>query len=131
MTVIAYLAVAAVAIGIGVLVYLAISAIPSRADVAAVVAPPTESERIRVERRTFAESLNAVMPRGYTGWIQRKIIYAGKTGQWTVGGFLTIRVVLAAASLLIVILTLAFAPRAAADRPRHRSSPRWCSWPPR
>ncbi|WP_448002648.1 type II secretion system F family protein [Agromyces bauzanensis] len=109
MTVYVYLGIAAVALGFGVLVYLAISAIPSRADVAAVVAPPTESERVRVERRTFAESLNSVMPRGYTGWIQRKIIHAGKTNQWTVGGFLLIRVALAAASVLILVATLVLA----------------------
>lgn len=109
MTIYAYLGIAAVALGFGVLIYLAISAIPSRADVAAVVAPSTESERVRVERRSFAESLNAVMPSGYTGWIQRKIIHAGKTNQWTVGGFLMIRLVSAVAAVLIVIATLTLA----------------------
>lgn len=109
MTVIVYLGIAALVIGVGLLVYLAVSAIPSRADVAAVVAPPTESERIRVERRTFAESLDAVMPRGYTGWIQRKIIHAGKSQQWTVGGFLVLRLVLAVVAVFVLVATFAFA----------------------
>lgn len=107
MEIVAYLAVAAVAIGVGVLVFIVVSAIPSRADVAAVVAPPTEAERLRVERRTFGESLAAVMPRGYTGWIQRKIIHAGKTGQWTVGGFLLVRVVVGITAVLIVVASFA------------------------
>lgn len=107
MEIVVYLAIAAVAIGAGALVYILVSAIPSRADVAAVVAPPTEAERVRVERRTFAESLTAVMPRGYTGWIQRKIIHAGRTGQWSVGGFLSVHVLLGIMSLLIVLATFA------------------------
>lgn len=106
---IVYLGIAAVAVGLGVLVFLVISAIPSRADVAAVVAPSTEAERLRVERRTFADSLNAVLPRGYTGWIQRKIIHAGKAGQWTVGGFLLIRLAAGAAGVLIALATIAVA----------------------
>lgn len=109
MTIYVYLGIAAVALGVGVLIYLAVSAIPSRADVAAVVAPSTESERVRVERRSFAESLNAVMPRGYTGWIQQKIIHAGKTNQWTVGGYLMIRVAVAVIGVVIIVATLALA----------------------
>ena len=84
-----YLAIAAVAIGVGLLVFLLFAAIPSKADVVAVVAPPTEVERQRVERQSFSQSLAAVMPKGYTGWVQRKIIYAGRVGNWTVGGLLS------------------------------------------
>jgi len=107
MNVVAYFAIAAVALGLGALVFLMITAIPTRADVMAVVTPPSEAERERVERRTFSETLRIVMPTGYTGWIQRKIIHAGKTGTWTVGGFLVIRVLLAGVSVLIIVMTLA------------------------
>ncbi|UOQ90590.1 type II secretion system F family protein [Agromyces endophyticus] len=109
MNLVMILSIAAVAVGIGLFVFLLVSAIPSNADVRAVVSPASEQERLRVERRTFAQTLVAVMPTGYTGWIQRKIIYAGRTNQWTVGGFLTLRIVVGAIGLLIVVLTLILA----------------------
>lgn len=93
MSIIGYVAIAAVAIGVGLLVFLVFSLIPAKADVLAAIAPPNESERERVERATFSQTLAAVMPRGYTGWVQKKIIYAGRAGQWTVGGYLIIRLV--------------------------------------
>jgi tight adherence protein C len=109
MSIVAYAAIAAVALGVGLLVYLVFAAIPSKADVVAVVAPPTELERQRVERQTFSQSLAAVMPKGYTGWVQRKIIYAGRAGQWTVGGFLIIRLLAAVIGILIVVAALLLA----------------------
>ena len=110
MSLIAYAAVAGVVIGVGLIVYLIFSVIPVKADVVAAVAPPTEAERVRVERGPFSQTLAAVMPRGYTGWIQKKIIYAGKAGQWTVGGFILVRVVLTIIPLAIVVATLVLAP---------------------
>ena len=110
MTVIAYVAIAAVVLGVGLLVFIIFSAIPAKADVVAAVAPPTESERERVERATFSQTLAAVMPKGYTGWVQRKIIYAGKAGQWTVGGFLTVRFVITIIALAIAVGALVLGP---------------------
>lgn len=105
---IGYIAIAAIAIGVGLLIFLLFAAIPAKADVVAVVAPPTEVERQRVERKTFAQSLAAVMPKGYTGWVQRNIIYAGRVGQWTVGGFLVLRLVSALIAIPIVVGALIF-----------------------
>lgn len=101
MTVLVYAAIAAVGIGMGLLVYLVFSLIPAKADVVAAVAPPNEAERERVERATFSQTLAAVMPTGYAGWVQKKIIYAGKAGIWTVGGFLIVRLVLLVVAVLI------------------------------
>ena len=109
MSPLAYVAIAMTAIGIGVLVFVIVTAIPARADVVAAVAPPTEAERERIERRTFSETLKAVMPTGYTGWIQRKIIHAGKTGAWTVGGFLIIRVAAVVVAVFILVVTFGIA----------------------
>jgi tight adherence protein C len=106
----AYAAIAATVIGVGLLVYLVFAAIPSKADVLAAVAPPTEAERERVERGTFSQTLAAVMPKGYTGWVQRKIIYAGKAGDWTVGGFLVVRFVLTVVALAVIVGVLLFGP---------------------
>ncbi|MDR6905392.1 tight adherence protein C [Agromyces sp. 3263] len=107
MTVIAYAAIAGLALSVGLLTYLVFSLIPAKADVVAAVAPPTQAERERVERATFAQTLAAVVPPGYGGWIQRKIIYAGKAGQWTVGGFLLLRFVVGVIGVTIVVASLA------------------------
>lgn len=110
MSLIPILAISAIAIGIGIMVFLVFLAIPVKADVVAAVAPSTEAERERVERATFAQTLQAVMPTGYTGWIQRKIIHAGNAGKWTVGGFLLVRLVVTAIALFIGSVSVIAAP---------------------
>ena len=107
-SIIAYTAIAAIAVGVGMLVYLVFAAIPLKTDVVAVVAPPSEAERERVERATFSQSLAAVMPKGYTGWVQKKIILAGRAGQWTVGGFLLVKFVITLIAGGIIVVTLLF-----------------------
>jgi len=109
MPIIAYIAIAGTATGAAILIYLAFAAVPSKADVVAAVAPPNQAERERVERASFSETLAAVMPSGYSGWVQKKIIYAGRAGQWTVGGFFVIRFVATVVALVILGMTLAFA----------------------
>jgi Flp pilus assembly protein TadC len=109
MPVIAYIAIAGTVVGVAILIYLGFAAVPSRADVVAAVAPPSQAERERVERATFAETLAAVIPSGYSGWVQKKIIYAGRAGQWTVGGFFLIRLVVTILALAVLGMTLAFA----------------------
>jgi len=106
MTIVIYLALAAFTVGIGLLVYFIVTAIPSNADVRSAVAPTSEQDRLRVERRTFSQTLVSVMPTGYTGWIQRKIIYAGRTNQWAVGGYLIIRILVGVIGLLIIAVAL-------------------------
>lgn len=108
--IIAYIAIAGVTLGVGILVYLVFAAIPVKSDVVAVVAPPSEAERERVERATFSESLANVMPSGYTGWIQRKIIYAGRAGQWTVGGYLLVKFAITVLAGSVVTGSLLLAP---------------------
>jgi tight adherence protein C len=109
MPIIAYIAIGGTAAGAAILIYLAFAAVPSKADVVAAVAPPNQAERERVERASFAETLAAVMPSGYSGWVQKKIIYAGRAGHWTVGGFFVIRFVVTVVALVILGTTLAFA----------------------
>ena len=109
-TVILYAAIAAIAIGVGLIIYLVFAAIPAKSDVVAVVAPPNEAERERVERATFSQTLAAVMPGGYTGWVQKKIIYAGRAGRWTVGGFLLVKLFITLLAVAIIIGALVLAP---------------------
>ncbi|MEV1131952.1 type II secretion system F family protein [Agromyces sp. NPDC049794] len=106
MNVVAIVSIAAVAIGLGVLAFVIFSLIPVKADVVAAIAPPSEAERERVERATFSQTLEAVMPTGYTGWIQKKIIYAGRAGSWSVGGFLIVRLVLTFVAVVIAVAAL-------------------------
>jgi tight adherence protein C len=106
----AYIAIAAVAIGVGLLVFFIFAAIPAKADVVAAIAPPSEAERERVERATFSQTLAAVMPKGYTGWVQRKIIYAGRAGNWTVGGFLLVRLIVTIVAVVVAVGALLIAP---------------------
>jgi tight adherence protein C len=110
MPILIYTAIAAVALGMGVLVFIVFTTIPSKRDIVAVVAPPTIAERERVDRGSFGETLAGVMPSGYSGWVQKKIIYAGKAGQWSVGGFFLVRFVVTLVALLVVILTLMLSP---------------------
>ncbi|WP_353808491.1 type II secretion system F family protein [Agromyces sp. SYSU T00194] len=106
---IGYIGAAAIAVGVGLLLFVIIASIPSSKAVAEVVSADAAGSRVRDpgERRTFAELLADVMPSGYTGWIQRKILYAGRGGDWTVGGFLLLKTVLTAFGLLIVIWAIA------------------------
>lgn len=106
MNAIAIAAIIAAALGVGALIYLIFAAIPVKTDVMAVIAPSNVAERERVERASFSESLASVMPRGYTGWVQRKIIYAGRAGQWTVGGFLIVRLVITMIAIFIAVASL-------------------------
>jgi tight adherence protein C len=99
-----------VAIGVGLLVFFIFAAIPAKADVVAAIAPPSEAERERVERATFSQTLAAVMPKGYTGWVQRKIIYAGRAGSWTVGGFLLVRLIVTIVAVVVAVGALLIAP---------------------
>ncbi|BDZ54368.1 hypothetical protein GCM10025870_14410 [Agromyces marinus] len=110
-----YLAIAAVTLSIGALVFIVFTTIPVKADVVAAVAPSSEDERKRVERNTFSETLATVMPSGYTGWVQRKIIYAGRATSWTVGGFLIVRLIVSIVAVLIIIGAVALS----AELPPH------------
>lgn len=106
MPVVIYVAIAAVALGVGGLVFVVFTTIPSKRDVAAVVASSTAAERERVERGSFGDTLAAVMPGGYSGWVQKQILYAGKAGQWSVGGFFLLRFFVTIIALLVVLFTI-------------------------
>lgn len=105
-TIVAYIGIAAVALGIGVLVFLLF---PSRrtvtqgagADGAALVQQPTVSR-----------SLVTIAPKGYTGWLERQIVFAGRPGGTTVASILRSKVLLGIVGLVLglLIVTSGFHP---------------------
>lgn len=106
MPILIYAAIAGIALGVGALVFIVFTTIPSKRDVAAVVAPPTQAERERVDRGSFGETLAGVVPAGYSGWVQKQIIYAGMVGRWSVGGFFFVRLIITIIAVLALVLTL-------------------------
>ncbi|HEX7834336.1 MAG TPA: type II secretion system F family protein [Pseudolysinimonas sp.] len=99
------LAIAALALGLGLVVFLIFLAIPSpSSETAAPVGPSGSSTLGRV--RTLAGGIAASAPRGYVAWLERQIIYAGKTGHWTVGRIFLIKAILIAVGVTLVILAI-------------------------
>jgi len=58
------------------------------------------------------ERLVHVAPKGYVGWIERQIVYAGRQADWSAGAFLVIKlgVTLVALALAIPIFVIAHIP---------------------
>jgi tight adherence protein C len=99
------LAIAAIALGIGGIVFLIFSAIPvASSEPTAPDAPtgPTALGRVR----TIAGGIAASAPRGYVAWLERQIIYAGRTGHWTVGRIFLTKAILIAVGVALVILAI-------------------------
>ena len=101
-------AIAGAALGLGGLVYLMISLVPARATTGFEVdGTPAESES-----RSVSDRIAGAVPTGYTGWIQRQIVYAGRAREWTPGGFLVIKVVVALVlgfiGTMMIVLGLTF-----------------------
>jgi tight adherence protein C len=99
-TIVAYLGIAAVGVGIAVLVYLLF---PSRR---AVVADAPVDAAAAVQQATVGRSLVSVAPQGYTGWLQRQIVFAGRPGGTTVASILRSKVLLGITGAVVGILIL-------------------------
>ena len=104
------LAIAGGALGLGGIVYLFISLVPARATTGyEVVDPAAERER---DTRPVTERIAAAVPTGYLGWIQRQIIFAGRAREWTPGGFLVIKLVVAILLVFMGIMWIVIGTRA-------------------
>lgn len=99
-TTVAYVAIAAVGIGIAVLVYLLF---PSRRVVAADLPP---DGTVAVQQPRVARSLVSAAPQGYTGWLERQIVFAGRPGGTTVASILRSKVLLGITGAVVGILIL-------------------------
>ena len=62
---------------------------------------------------SLSESLVAAAPKGYIGWLEKQIVYAGRPSGWTITGIMTWKVVLASVAAVFGLLFV-FNRRAAA-----------------
>ncbi|MFF2273457.1 type II secretion system F family protein [Agromyces sp. NPDC058136] len=87
-----------VMLGVALLTAIAFAAFvfllfPARKTVAALSDEAGAVEE-PVQRGTIGASLIAAAPRGYVGWIEKQIIFAGRPIGWTLGGIITWKLVL-------------------------------------
>lgn len=98
--IVAYLAIAVTAIAIGVFVFLVF---PSRKP---AIEEATEEHPTlgRVQQSSFSASVIAAAPRGYIGWIEKQVVYAGRPPGWTVPKIVTWKIVLAVFGIVFGLL---------------------------
>lgn len=98
--IVAYLAIAVTAIAIGVFVFLVF---PSRKP---AIEDATEEHPTlgRVQQSSFSASLIAAAPRGYIGWIEKQVVYAGRPPGWTVSRIVTWKILLAVFGIVFGLL---------------------------
>lgn len=98
--IVAYLAIAVTAIAIGVFVFLVF---PSRKP--AIEDATQEHPTLgRVQQSSFSASLIAAAPRGYIGWIEKQVVYAGRPPGWTVSRIVTWKILLAVFGIVFGLL---------------------------
>jgi tight adherence protein C len=102
MGVLAILAIVAVAVGVGLLIYLVFLALPS----ARPPALPPEMIASVGRTRSFATGIAASAPRGYIAWLEKQIVFAGRVGDWTVGGILIVQLTLTGVGVLFLVVAL-------------------------
>jgi len=91
-------AAAALSVGVAALGFLVFLAVPTGAPTVHLVEPriPAAASQSATERLVHAA------PKGYVGWIERQIVYAGRQADWSAGAFLMIK-------LVVTLVALAFA----------------------
>lgn len=93
-TIIAYVAIGATAIALGVFAFLLFPVRKQVPEASEAAAEPSVV-RSNVPRSTIQASLVAAAPRGYIGWIEKQIILAGRPIGWSLQGIITWKIVLA------------------------------------
>ncbi|WP_401000868.1 type II secretion system F family protein [Agromyces sp. GXQ0307] len=88
---VAYIAIAVTAVSLGLLVFFLF---PSRKSAAE---PSSESTSAigPVQQSSFSATIIAAAPRGYVGWIEKQVVFAGRPIGWTVQRIVTWKIILA------------------------------------
>lgn len=94
-TLIAYGAATLTGVGLGAIVFFLVR---PRAATAAVDVDPAVGP---VQRSSLSASLVAAAPRGYIGWLEKQLIYAGRPPGWTVASLFTWKAILPVGALLL------------------------------
>lgn len=98
--VVAYVAIAVTALAFGLFVFLLF---PSRKP----AVEPTENVHPilgPVQQSSLTASLIAAAPRGYIGWIEKQVIFAGRPSGWTVQKIVTWKIVLSVFGIIVGLL---------------------------
>lgn len=92
---VAYIAIGVTALAIGLFVFVLF---PRRRP---ATEPPGEVHPTlgRVQQSSFSASLIAAAPRGYIGWIERQVVYAGRPVGWTPQRIITWKIILGASAI--------------------------------
>ncbi|MCD2443473.1 type II secretion system F family protein [Agromyces sp. SYSU K20354] len=96
-----YMAAGVTAIALGLFVFLLF---PSRKPASS---PADEVQFVRgatQERVSLGESLASAAPKGYVGWLEKQIVYAGRPSGWTITSIVTWKVVLATVATVFGLL---------------------------
>jgi tight adherence protein C len=99
-TVLVYAAVGVTALAIGVFVFVLFPGPRAASEPLGEVHPTLG----RVQQSTFSESLVAASPKGFVGWIERQIVFAGRPIGWSVPRLITWKVVLAVFGTVVGLL---------------------------
>ena len=97
--------VAAVALcfGLAFLAFLAFLAVPTGAPTVHLIEPPSSGTPA-----SRSERLVRAAPKGYVGWIERQIVYAGRQADWSAGAFLIIKLVVTLIALVFLVPVFVF-----------------------
>jgi tight adherence protein C len=96
-----YLAAGVTAVALGLFVFLLF---PSRKP---APSPSDDAQFVRgaaQERLSVSESLAAAAPKGYIGWLEKQIVFAGRPSGWTITTIVTWKVVLAFGAVVFGLL---------------------------
>ncbi|RZS68632.1 tight adherence protein C [Agromyces ramosus] len=103
--VVIYVIIGATALAIGAFVFLLF---PGKRAAASTSAELTEENPSLppVQQSSIGASLIAAAPRGYIGWLEKQLVYAGRPSGWSIPGIISWKIIL---SILGIVLGLLFA----------------------
>jgi Flp pilus assembly protein TadC len=84
--------------------------VPLGAPTAHLAPTPGEARARALRPGPRTPGLDRVAPRGYVAWIERKIVHAGRLGQWTAARFLAIKLLVTVPAVVVGVLFIAAAP---------------------
>lgn len=107
---IAIAAIAAAVVGGALLLFLVFLAIPVGAPTVADYPTSAPARGARGPSVPPSVRLAAAAPKGYIGWLERQIVYAGRENSWTAGGFILAKLLGTAFAVVLALLVLSVGP---------------------
>jgi tight adherence protein C len=110
MPVLIIVAVAALCVGLASLAFLAFLAVPLGAPTVHLVDPQSTAMPRSTPSVSTSERLVRAAPKGYVGWIERQIVYAGRQADWSAGAFLVIKLIVTLVALGLALPVFLLSP---------------------